>query len=81
MTKFLTTIILSIFLTVPFQSFAQNKVCGSYKGYIQYDIHQYPEFYKSISQKNQNLKQDKLKEFIQLVVHVKLTQNYRRNIM
>ena len=58
MTKFLTTIILSIFLTVPFQSFAQNKVCGSYKGYIQDDMHQNPEFYKSILEKNQNLKQE-----------------------
>ena len=58
MTKFLTTIILSIFLTVPFQSFAQNKVCGSYKGYIQDDMHQNPEFYQSISEKNQSLKQE-----------------------
>ena len=58
MTKFLTTIILSIFLTVPFQSFAQNKVCGSYKGYIQNDMHQNPEFYQSISEKNQSLKQE-----------------------
>ena len=58
MTKFLTTIILSIFLTVPFQSFAQNKVCGSYKGYIEDDMHQNPEFYQSISEKNKNLKQE-----------------------
>ena len=58
MTKFLTTIILSIFLTVPFQSFAQNKVCGSYKGYIEDDMHQNPEFYQSISEKNQSLKQE-----------------------
>ena len=58
MTKFLSTIILSIFLTVPFQSFAQNKVCGSYKGYIQDDMHQNPEFYQSISEKNQSLKQE-----------------------
>ena len=58
MTKFLSTTILSIFLTVPFQSFAQNKVCGSYKGYIQDDIHQNPEFYQSISEKNQSLKQE-----------------------
>ena len=58
MTKFLSTTILSIFLTVPFQSFAQNKVCGSYKGYIQDDMHQNPEFYQSISEKNQNLKQE-----------------------
>ncbi len=58
MTKFLSTIILSIFLTVPFQSFAQNKVCGSYKGYIQDDMHQNPEFYKSISEKNQILNQE-----------------------
>ena len=58
MTKFLTTTILSIFLTVPFQSFAQNKVCGSYKGYIQDDMHQNPEFYQSISEKNQSLKQE-----------------------
>ena len=58
MTKFLSTTILSIFLTVPFQSFAQNKVCGSYKGYIQDDMHQNPEFYQSISEKNQSLKQE-----------------------
>ena len=58
MTKFLSTIILSILLTVPFQSFAQNKVCGSYKGYIQDDMHQNPEFYQSISEKNQNLRQE-----------------------
>jgi len=58
MTKFLLTTILSIFLTVPFQSFAQNKVCGSYKGYIQDDMHQNPEFYQSISEKNQSLKQE-----------------------
>lgn len=58
MTKFLSTTILSIFLTVPFQSFAQNKVCGSYKGYIEDDMHQNPEFYQSISEKNQSLKQE-----------------------
>ena len=58
MTKFLSTTILSIFLTVPFQSFAQNKVCGSYKGYVQDDMHQNPEFYQSISEKNQSLKQE-----------------------
>ena len=58
MTKFLSTTILSIFLTVPFQSFAQNKVCGSYKGYIQDDMHQNPEFYQSILEKNQSLKQE-----------------------
>ena len=58
MTKFLSTTILSIFLTVPFQSFAQNKVCGSYKGYIEHDMHQNPEFYQSISEKNQSLKQE-----------------------
>ena len=58
MTKFLSTTILSIFLTVSFQSFAQNKVCGSYKGYIQDDMHQNPEFYQSISEKNQSLKQE-----------------------
>ena len=58
MTKFLSTTILSIFLTVPFQSFAQNKVCGSYKGYIEDDMHQNPEFYQSISEKNQNLRQE-----------------------
>ena len=58
MTKFLSTTILSIFLTVPFQSFAQNKVCGSYKGYIQDDMHQNPEFYQSISEKNQSLKEE-----------------------
>ena len=58
MTKFLSTIILSIFLTVSFQSFAQNKVCGSYKGYIEDDMHQNPEFYQSISEKNQSLKQE-----------------------
>ena len=58
MTKFLSTTILSIFLTVPFQSFAQNKVCGSYKGYIEDDMHQNPEFYQSISEKNKNLKQE-----------------------
>ena len=58
MTKFLTTIILSFFLTVPFQSFAQNKVCGSYKGYIEDDMHQNPEFYESISEKNQSLKKE-----------------------
>ena len=45
-------------MTVPFQSFAQNKVCGSYKGYIQDDMHQNPEFYQSISEKNQSLKQE-----------------------
>ena len=60
MTKFLSTTILSIFLTVPFQSFAQNKVCGSYKGYIQDDMHQNPEFYQSISEKNQSLKKELL---------------------
>ena len=43
---------------VPFQSFAQNKVCGSYKGYIEDDMHQNPEFYQSISEKNQSLKQE-----------------------
>ena len=58
MTKFLSTTILSIFLTVSFQSFAQNKVCGSYKGYIEDDMHQNPEFYQSISEKNQSLKQE-----------------------
>ncbi|MDC3187352.1 zinc-dependent metalloprotease [bacterium] len=58
MTKFLSTTILSIFLTFSFQSFAQNKVCGSYKGYIQDDMHQNPEFYQSISEKNQSLKQE-----------------------
>ena len=58
MTKFLSTTILSIFLMIPFQSFAQNKVCGSYKGYIQDDMHQNPEFYQSISEKNQSLKQE-----------------------
>ena len=58
MTKFLSTTILSIFLMVPFQSFAQNKVCGSYKGYIEDDMHQNPEFYQSISEKNQSLKQE-----------------------
>ena len=58
MTKFLSITILSIFLTVPFQSFAQNKVCGSYKGYIEDDMHQNPEFYQSISEKNQSLKQE-----------------------
>ena len=58
MTKFLSTTILSIFLTIPFQSFAQNKVCGSYKGYIEDDMHQNPEFYQSISEKNQSLKQE-----------------------
>ena len=58
MTKFLLTTILSIFLTVPFQSYAQNKVCGSYKGYIEDDMHQNPEFYQSISEKNQSLKQE-----------------------
>ena len=58
MTKFLSTTILSIFLMIPFQSFAQNKVCGSYKGYIEDDMHQNPEFYQSISEKNQSLKQE-----------------------
>ena len=58
MTKFLSTTILSIFLTVPFQSFAQNKVCGSYKGYIEDDMHQNPEFYQSILEKNQSLEQE-----------------------
>jgi len=58
MTKFLSITILSIFLIIPFQSFAQNKVCGSYKGYIEDDMHQNPEFYQSISEKNQSLKQE-----------------------
>ena len=58
MTKFLSTTILSIFLMIPFQSFSQNKVCGSYKGYIEDDMHQNPEFYHSISEKNQSLKQE-----------------------
>ena len=51
MTKFFTTIILSIFLIIPFKSFTQNEVCGSYKGYIQDDMNQNPEFYKSLSEK------------------------------
>ena len=36
-----------------FQSFAQNKVCGSYKGYIEDDMHQNPEFYNLFQERNQ----------------------------
>ncbi len=56
-------------------SFGQG-VCGSYKGYLQDDMNKYPDFYKSLEQKNAELEKSN-KTFLQNIVRKKTIEGKR----
>jgi len=54
----LLSFVFSFFTIISFAQTSQH-VCGSYDGYLQDDMKKYPEFYKSLEERNSNLEKRK----------------------